>query len=395
MIAASNPSDDVRAGRMIAALIEGLDLDAIAARERLPPKEAQTILREALGERWVAPLADFAKIQIARLENLCLHVMDRVDGGELAAVDRALRIFDRFDRYHGFNRAKSGSRALWRRGSSASDRQAQRGGGASRRAGRPFRMTDQTVEVGANSHSARHSSRPGQPMRRIGDILSLSLDKRTRLLGEMSPLECAQIYYDWTFWARPDQAPPPGDWIVWLILAGRGAGKTRAGAEAVRLWSQSYPNVNLIGPTADDVRDVMVLGELGHSQLLPQGRAPALSRLRREARMAERRDELPLFRRGARPAARQAAYEALVRRARRLARPDAFDQAMFGLRLGDKPQMVITTTPRPTKIIKQLAADKDTIVTRGSTSKTRAIWRAPSSSASPSATRGARSDGRS
>ncbi len=105
MIAASNPSDDVRAGRMIAALIEGLDLDAIAARERLPPKEAQTILREALGERWVAPLADFAKIQIARLENLCLHVMDRVDGGELAAVDRALRIFDRFDRYHGFNRA--------------------------------------------------------------------------------------------------------------------------------------------------------------------------------------------------------------------------------------------------------------------------------------------------
>ena len=48
-------------------------------------------------------------------------------------------------------------------------------------------------------------------------------------------------------------------------------------------------------------------------------------------------------------------------------RPDAFDQAMFGLRLGDKPQMVITTTPRPTKIIKQLAADKDTIVTRGST----------------------------
>ena len=183
----------------------------------------------------------------------------------------------------------------------------------------------------------------------------------------MSPLECAQIYYDWTFWARPDQAPPPGDWIVWLILAGRGAGKTRAGAEAVRLWSQSYPNVNLIGPTADDVRDVMVLGDSGILNCCRKDERPrylasaarlewpngAMSflfsaeepdRLRGKQHMKLWCDELAAWR-----------------------RPDAFDQAMFGLRLGDKPQMVITTTPRPTKIIKQLAADKDTIVTRGST----------------------------
>ncbi len=106
MIAASPyPPHDARAKRMLAALVEGADLDAIAARERLPAKEVQTILREELGQRWVAPLADFAKIQIARLENLCLQVMDRVDRGELAAVDRGLRIIDRFDRYHGFNRA--------------------------------------------------------------------------------------------------------------------------------------------------------------------------------------------------------------------------------------------------------------------------------------------------
>ena len=52
----------------------------------------------------------------------------------------------------------------------------------------------------------------------------------------MTPRECAELH-DWTLWARPEQAPPPGDWIVWLILAGRGAGKTRAGAEAVRQWS--------------------------------------------------------------------------------------------------------------------------------------------------------------
>ena len=80
------------------------------------------------------------------------------------------------------------------------------------------------------------------------------------MLEKITPLECAQVIYDWTLWARPDQAPPPDDWIVWLILAGRGAGKTRAGAEAIREWSKTHAIVNLIGPTADDVRDVMVNG---------------------------------------------------------------------------------------------------------------------------------------
>lgn len=106
MIAAvPTPSRDPRAKRMIAALIEGADIDAIATQERLPAKEVQAILREELSRRWVAPVADFAKIQIARLESLCLQVMDRVANGEIAAIDRALRIIDRLDRYHGFQRA--------------------------------------------------------------------------------------------------------------------------------------------------------------------------------------------------------------------------------------------------------------------------------------------------
>jgi hypothetical protein len=94
-----------RARRMLAALIDGASVEAIADEENLPAKRVETILREELGRRWVAPVADFAKIQIARLENLCLHAMDRIDSGELAAVDSALKIIDRLDRYHGFNRA--------------------------------------------------------------------------------------------------------------------------------------------------------------------------------------------------------------------------------------------------------------------------------------------------
>jgi hypothetical protein len=71
---------------------------------------------------------------------------------------------------------------------------------------------------------------PGVLIEQVDDFLRLPPAGRGQLLASMTPVECAQLFHDWTFWARSDQAPPPGDWIIWLILAGRGAGKTRAGA---------------------------------------------------------------------------------------------------------------------------------------------------------------------
>jgi len=207
----------------------------------------------------------------------------------------------------------------------------------------------------------------GDRIKRADDFVRLDLETRVRMLDEMSPRECAELYHDWTFWARDDQAAPPGDWIIWLILAGRGAGKTRAGAEAVRAWVDAYPIVNLIGATIADARDIMVRGESGilaccrrdeRPRFLaadlrlewPNGAVSQLfsaeepDRLRGKQHMKLWCDELAAWR-----------------------QPDAFDQAMLGLRLGDRPQAIVTTTPRPSKIIKALAAGKDTIVTRGST----------------------------
>src|SRR5580658_4171700 len=80
------------------------------------------------------------------------------------------------------------------------------------------------------------------------------------MIRELSDDDAYDIVHDWEFWARPEQLTPPGDWVNWLVLAGRGFGKTRVGAEQVRRWTKEFPIVNLIGPTAADVRDVMVQG---------------------------------------------------------------------------------------------------------------------------------------
>jgi hypothetical protein len=119
----------------------------------------------------------------------------------------------------------------------------------------------------------------GAAMRRnIGVLLELTPAERARLLGELGQKHCDELFHDWSLWARPEQTPPPGDWVYWLILAGRGAGKTRAGAEAVREWIKTFAIVNLIGATHDDVRDIMVLGESGLMAICPKGERPRYAR---------------------------------------------------------------------------------------------------------------------
>jgi hypothetical protein len=102
----SKRSRVTRAQRILASLIAGAGVDEIGAAERLTRKRTESILRQELRNRWVAPAEDFARLQIARLEQMLLKLLDRLQVGDLKAIDRAIRIVDRLDRYHGFTKAK-------------------------------------------------------------------------------------------------------------------------------------------------------------------------------------------------------------------------------------------------------------------------------------------------
>lgn len=201
----------------------------------------------------------------------------------------------------------------------------------------------------------------------LGSLLSLPAQERARTLASLTEAEAAALLHDWHFWARPEQLPPAWDWFCWVILAGRGWGKTRTGAETVRQWVKEYPLVNLIGATADDARDIMILGESGILAICPPSERPLYVK-------SERRLDWP---NGAKSLIFTADEPERLRGKQHMKLwadevgawryAEAWDQAKMGLRLGDSPQAVVTTTPRPIKIVRDLIVDKRNHVTRGST----------------------------
>ena len=90
--------------KIVAALVAGQSVEAVADGEGLTRKRVETLLRDELRRRWVAPSADHARLQIARLEAMAATLAPLAAAGETAAIDRVLKIIDRLDRYHGFNK---------------------------------------------------------------------------------------------------------------------------------------------------------------------------------------------------------------------------------------------------------------------------------------------------
>ena len=87
----------------------------------------------------------------------------------------------------------------------------------------------------------------------------LPLEKRQKAIKKLSTNEAKSLLYDWEYRARPNQLPPAWNWYVWLILSGRGFGKTRTSNELVIKWGhEGYSPIALIGQTQADVRDTII-----------------------------------------------------------------------------------------------------------------------------------------
>jgi phage terminase large subunit-like protein len=205
-------------------------------------------------------------------------------------------------------------------------------------------------------------------------LASLPEALRNSLIAALSPREARALLYDWPFWARANQLPPEGNWRVWLLLAGRGFGKTRTGAELMRarVTARTARRVALVAPTAADARNVMVEGESGILAVSPPWDRPRYEPSKRRLTWSNgaiatlySADE-PERLRG--PQHDTAWCDELAS----WRYPEAWDMLMFGLRLGTDPRVVVTTTPRPTKLLRGFAADRTVTTTRGNTYENRA-----------------------
>ncbi len=187
--------------------------------------------------------------------------------------------------------------------------------------------------------------------------------------------EAFKLRTDWLKTARDKQLQPKDEHFIWLLLAGRGFGKTRTGAQDIALFALRHENVNcaVVAPTHGDLRRVCFGGPSGLLSIIPKdcfissrdqkGYSSSVSEIRLyngskiTGYAAQEPDRLrgPQFHRAWCDEIASWRY------------PEAFDQLMFGLRLGENPQCIITTTPRPTKLVKELVDRDDVAVTKGNT----------------------------
>ena len=183
------------------------------------------------------------------------------------------------------------------------------------------------------------------------------------------------------FWAMPHQVPPDGDWRSWVIMGGRGAGKTRAGAEWVRgLVEGDGPRdpgrvsrVALVGETVDQVREVMIHGESGIIACCPPDRRPRYNASRKRLEWpngAIAHVHTAFSPEGLRGPQFDAAW--VDELAKWPNGQDTWDMLQFALRRGDDPRVCVTTTPRNVEVLKRLLNTPSTVVTHAPTEANRA-----------------------
>jgi phage terminase large subunit-like protein len=205
-------------------------------------------------------------------------------------------------------------------------------------------------------------------------ISELPKAERDALVLSLSAEKALVLRYDWPSWARSNQLPPPGSWSYWMVKAGRGFGKTRTGSETLRQRiKDGVKQANVIVRTVGDIEKVLVRSSGGILKVCPPDERPTWVANKRLflwpggatsfVFTAEEPDSL----RGPECEFLWADELASWRYGQ-----ETWDNAMMGLRLGANPQAIITTTPRPTKLVRELIANPFTVLTAGTTYENRA-----------------------
>ncbi|WP_420606240.1 terminase large subunit domain-containing protein [Novosphingopyxis sp.] len=204
----------------------------------------------------------------------------------------------------------------------------------------------------------------------LAQFISLDEPGQRMVLGRMPPHFKLELSERWHGFEHGGQRMPGGDWRVWLIRAGRGFGKTRAGAEWVSEFARLNPDAHiaLVGATSEDARRVMVEGRSGLLNVARSWERPRWKKGAGEVHFPSGAvatvysSETPDVLRG--PEHHAAWCDELAKW--RQAKP-AWDNLIFGLRLGSNPRAVVTTTPRSVPIMRQVMAMKRFVETRGAT----------------------------
>jgi phage terminase large subunit-like protein len=197
-------------------------------------------------------------------------------------------------------------------------------------------------------------------------IVKLPPDLKQEALAKLDP---EIVNWQWSLWGRPEQLAPVGDWNIWVYLAGRGAGKTRAAAEWVREEAR-YTNTGqrrfaLVARTAADVRDVIVEGESGIMNVTPPSERPLYEPSKRRLTWpngntatcftADEPDSL----RGPQFTHAWGDEVAAWRQTPDAAGMTAFDNLRVGTRLGANPKIMVTTTPKRVPLLYQLLKESE------------------------------------
>ena len=235
--------------------------------------------------------------------------------------------------------------------------------------------------TGQGAGETRSTSMPQGLRSGAAWIASADADVQKRFLDDLDEGELRALPFLFEFWAMPHQLPPEGAWRSWVILGGRGAGKSRAGSEWVRAQVEGArpgdpgrcSRLALVGETYDQVRDVMIFGESGILASSPPDRRPEWQASRRRL-VWPNGAEAMAFSAGDPEALRGPQFDgAWVDELAKWKRAEAsWDMLQFALRLGEDPRVCVTTTPRNVGVLKRLLDSPSTVTTHAPTEANRA-----------------------